>query len=355
MRITFLSPPPNMSGGERVVAIYTRELIRMGHDVEIVCSQPRTYSAIAKIKSVVRGRGIPGRKSGMNSHYCNYDVPFRVVDHQGDLTAADVPDADVLIPTFWTTAHWAATMPPQKGARVYFLQDYGIPGQTWEQIQPTLSICPHIITLCDWLAEETRRRCDSSQISIVRNAVDLDHFVMGDVQRIPNRFGMVYRSAPSKGCKDAFLALAKAAEQTSIELLTFGQQPSRAERELFDNVQVLGRVPESELPEVYGSCRGWIFPSRLEGFGLPILEAMACHTPVIGTTAGAGRDLISQGGGILVPVADIDATADAIVRMSTMDDAAWKKLSSVAYQTASGYSWQDAATRFESVLLAAAV
>jgi glycosyltransferase involved in cell wall biosynthesis len=54
---------------------------------------------------------------------------------------------------------------------------------------------------------------------------------------------------------------------------------------LSNQVTFLGFVPEDELPLWYNAARLFAFPSLYEGFGLPVLEAMACGTPVITSTA----------------------------------------------------------------------
>ena len=66
----------------------------------------------------------------------------------------------------------------------------------------------------------------------------------------------------------------------------------------------------------------WLFGAREEGFELPILEAMACRTPVLGTPAGAALELLVDGAGILVPREDPDAMARAIVEVCQMENAA---------------------------------
>ena len=52
-----------------------------------------------------------------------------------------------------------------------------------------------------------------------------------------------------------------------------------------DHLVLLPRVPEAELPAMYGAARLFIFPSLLEGFGFPLIESMACGTPAVSSSA----------------------------------------------------------------------
>jgi glycosyltransferase involved in cell wall biosynthesis len=94
----------------------------------------------------------------------------------------------------------------------------------------------------------------------------------------------------------------------------------------------------------------WLLASRSEGFGLPILEAMACRTPVIATPTGAAPELISPGGGAIVPMDDPAAMAKQIERIVRLPEDQWRAMSEIAHQTATRYTWEDAANLFEAAL-----
>ena len=73
----------------------------------------------------------------------------------------------------------------------------------------------------------------------------------------------------------------------------------------------LGRVPESELRTLYAGAAVFAFPSRHEGFGLPVLEAMAAGAPVIASDIPSIREVAGDAA-VLVPPDDPVAWADAL-------------------------------------------
>ncbi|MCL6647698.1 MAG: glycosyltransferase family 4 protein [Chloroflexi bacterium] len=83
---------------------------------------------------------------------------------------------------------------------------------------------------------------------------------------------------------------------------------------LAGRVRFLHYVPADDLPALYGAALGFVLPSRYEGFGLPVLEAMACGAPVVTTTAGALPEVAGEAA-LLVPPDDPPALAAALARL----------------------------------------
>ncbi len=100
-------------------------------------------------------------------------------------------------------------------------------------------------------------------------------------------------------------------------------------------------VPDSELPAVYAAATAFVFPSRYEGFGLPILEAMAagCPTLVADTPA-----MIETGGDAAAAFDPDDDAALSSLLLTAFSDPEWHTArSSVGMARASGFSWAESA------------
>lgn len=82
---------------------------------------------------------------------------------------------------------------------------------------------------------------------------------------------------------------------------------------LSDRIRFLGELPIEEVPLWYQRLSIYVFASRVEGFGLTMLEAMAAGNAVVATRAGAAETIIADGtNGVLVPAGDVDGLVAAL-------------------------------------------
>lgn len=165
---------------------------------------------------------------------------------------------------------------------------------------------------------------------------------------------------PRKNLERLIEAFAQAKREYALphKLVIVGQRLWReapilqAARELGENVILTGYVPAEDLPLMYNAAEIFVYPSLYEGFGLPVLEAMACGTPVITSNVSSLPEIAGDAAHLVDPysVAEI---ATALVRVS--QDAAYRaELSERGLAQARLYSWERTAQQTLEVYHAAA-
>jgi glycosyltransferase involved in cell wall biosynthesis len=164
---------------------------------------------------------------------------------------------------------------------------------------------------------------DPSRVVNVRNGLDTDLFSPDEsVERSGAELLCVGRAVdPNKGIRTLIEALAKLPPQTQLTLVD-SDEPSNPvfkwarSAGLADRVRIAGRVSTDELLHLYRRATLVVVPSRFEGFGLPAVEAMACGTPVVACAAGALPEVMElSGGGLMVPRDDPEALARGITSL----------------------------------------
>jgi glycosyltransferase involved in cell wall biosynthesis len=106
----------------------------------------------------------------------------------------------------------------------------------------------------------------------------------------------------------------------------------------------VGRVDDEALAALFRGARCLVFPSLYEGFGLPILEAMACGTPVV-TSRGGATEEIAGGAGVLVDPLDVGAIGSGIVEAQERR----AELVALGLARARAFTWQRAADELEEL------
>jgi glycosyltransferase involved in cell wall biosynthesis len=118
-----------------------------------------------------------------------------------------------------------------------------------------------------------------------------------------------------------------------------------------DAISFPGFIASDELPSWYRAATIFIYPSRFEGFGLPVLEAMACGTPVITSTESSLPEVAGDAT-LLVGPDDVPAMADAMARLLGEPELA-AELSARGLRQAAQFSWARTARETAQVYLEA--
>ena len=106
-------------------------------------------------------------------------------------------------------------------------------------------------------------------------------------------------------------------------------------------VRFIGYVPPADLPVLYSMARFMVYPSLFEGFGLPVLEAMACGCPVVASSIDALEELAGTAA-VFVDPYSVDAIADGLARV-WRDPEEQMVLKQRGRQRSGEFSWDSAA------------
>jgi glycosyltransferase involved in cell wall biosynthesis len=178
---------------------------------------------------------------------------------------------------------------------------------------------------------------------------------------LPERFllyvGQIY---PMKNVGGILQAFARLRERIPHALVLAGKRAVNAEADLRlmaelgleDRVVETGWVEAADLPALYSLADLFVFPSLYEGFGLPLLEAMACGCPVVTSTAGSCPEVAGDAA-LLVDPRDPAAIAGAVQLL--LDDPGLRaELVARGLERVPRFTWAAAAARTLAVLRAAA-
>jgi glycosyltransferase involved in cell wall biosynthesis len=202
----------------------------------------------------------------------------------------------------------------------------------------------------------------AERIRVVYNGVDHSRFrpIEVDPEAVARRFGvphpfvlcvgslMPWRNAPR---------LLRATARLGFGLLfvgrdIWGTDPTArlAAENGWDWARFAGYVSDADLPVVYAAAQVFAYPSLYEGFGIPPVEAMACGTPVVASTAGALPEVLGDAA-LLVDPHDEDALAEAL-QAAAEDRGVLRRR---GFMRARRYTWPTAAAETWQVYKTAAL
>jgi glycosyltransferase involved in cell wall biosynthesis len=163
------------------------------------------------------------------------------------------------------------------------------------------------------------------RISVVYNGVDHARFRPAEIdpEAIARRFGVRYpfilcvgSLMPWRNAPRLLRAAARLGKEFGLLFVgrdIWGTDPTArlAAQNGWDWARFAGYVSDNDLPALYAAASVFAYPSLYEGFGIPPLEAMACGTPVVASTAGALPEVLGDAA-LLVDPYDEDALAEAL-------------------------------------------
>ena len=233
-------------------------------------------------------------------------------------------------------------------------------------VPPLLRQCEHVLTNSRFTAQEIQRCAGVAEhrITVIPLGCSADLFKLSSRDEVGDCRGQrpyllhVGQAYPHKNLPRLIQAFAKvAAAEPDVQLVLAGKpHPTESPRlaalvdalGLAQRVQFRSYVSAGELPQLYRGALAFVYPSLWEGFGLPVLEAMACGTPVI-TSLGSGTEEVAGDAALLVDPASGPELEDVLLQV-VRDQALRVRLSRLGRARSSQFSWTTTAARTAEVL-----
>ncbi len=272
-----------------------------------------------------------------------------------------IPDCDINVATWFLTSF--AVYRSGKGVPFYFFQDF------YEIIEPlgqyytkmfeeSLYLPFNIITGSKWLKEWVNENYNKNAVV---SGYGIDHTVFYPRSNILNdlsglKIMGIFRGAEYKGDYDLINALNTLYDDLPDLKLILVSKKDTYEKLVRENDfkfehKFFESPSDDVLAELYSSADIFVFPSHIEGYGLPPLEAMACKTPVVTADCLGVRDFVVDGeNAIMVPPKDPEAIAQAILKLSN-DEKLITKFEVNGLKTAEQANWENVVDKFERIFM----
>jgi glycosyltransferase involved in cell wall biosynthesis len=336
LRITFVAPGRGLHGGIKVIGEYAGRLRARGHGVTVLYRRTP-----GDVRRWVRWL--------LSSHVAD------ALDESGcplagglELVSEMAPDADLLVATGLEATRAAAAFPACKGRLVEIVQDI-VPMEAAPELARAVMQAPALrVAVSDHVAGYLKTRFGVEAV-VVPNGVDHSQFYNTDRQfRTPRTVGMMYVPGYMKGTAEGFEAMARVRDSwPEVRLVLFGASRPRPRP---PRTETYVRPKAKRLRSIYSGCEVWLGPSRSEGFGLTVLEAMACRVVPVAARSGGHEFIIEDGvSGFLVPVGDAEAMANRI-GLLVADESLLRKMSEAAYERSLAFDWERSTDRLELLL-----
>jgi glycosyltransferase involved in cell wall biosynthesis len=207
--------------------------------------------------------------------------------------------------------------------------------RTW--LRPTLRAAARVIAVSEFTGREVVELAGvpADRVRVVANATDETVFT-SEGPRVEGDYVLALGTLePRKN----LARLAEATHRLGLELRVVGATGWGDVSVGVDSVRWLGRLDDAEVAALYRGALCFAYPSLYEGFGIPVLEAMRCGTPVVTSAGSAMEEVVGEAAELVDPL-DPAAIAAGIQRAIERRD----ELRAAGLERARGFSW-DAAAR----------
>ncbi len=356
MRITFVLPSHYVkpAGGPKIVYEYANRLARRGHLISVIHPQTMKIQidrfeerCIVFIKYWLRKAGIKG---GFNpSKWFAVDPAVNLL-WVPLLAERFIPEADIIVATYWQTAEEVAAMTDRRGIKYYLIQhdERVFVNISKERVAKTWILPLNKIVVAKWLIDIVRG--DANSIAYIPNGLNFDDFGI-DVpipQRRPHTVIMLYHPLSFKGSILGLQALDRVKKEIpGLSAVVFGVD--RRPKEIPSWIDYYQNPKQKTLRSLYNNAAIYLGPSLYEGWGLTGSEAAQCGATLCMTDVGGHREFaIHKKTALLCPPGDPNALANnlkTLIKNNTMRI----KLAEASQQYVKRFEWTNSINAIENL------
>lgn len=348
MKINFIVPFTSLTGGIKIIFEYCNRLSARGHDVLIyVPMKAYKFNNKGLVGKLVTLKSSVGNtlKRGTKVDWFDLDAKVKLVPI---IKNAFIRDADICVATAWPTAYDVYNLDDSKGKKVYLIQHYEIWSGEKDLVDGSYKLPMNQIVIAKWLQETMKDKFNQNS-TLIYNGINFDEFKYKDEFK-DNKdiiISMLYHSLEWKGFKDGLSAFEIVKKKyPGIKLKLFGTESGE---DIPEYAEFYEMPTKSELNNIYNESDIFIFPSKSEGWGLTVVEAMACKCAVVGTNTGALSEIgIHEKNAMISNPNDVNALAENIIKLIDNEEIR-KNISEEGYITALNLDWSISVDKIENL------
>jgi len=350
MRITFILPGfiKIPMGGVKVVNEYANRLSDRGHVVTLIypleLGTNRFYSSFKKLL-----RDTYDKLTKVNNElYYNPDPNVNVLVVR-KVISKYIPEGNAIIAVGWQTAEKVNKLPEIHGKKFYLLQSFETYLRNRKKIQRTYHLPMQKIAISQWILDELENLGESGYGPLGNAINSNEFFIINPKEKRPYHIMMLYHHHKIKGAKDG-LAVLGSAKKANPNIKAVLIAPRKPIHKIPDWIKVVLRPSIEELRNLYNSSKTFLHTSHWEGWGLPVMEAMACGCAVVATrNRGIQEYLIHQNNSLISDIGDVKSLTDQVLLL--LNDTEFRNnLSQKGIELVKNYSWDNIMMKLENIL-----
>lgn len=343
MKINFILPFTSLTGGIRVIFLYANYLMSQGHDV--VCYVPmKAYKFNHNIFKVIKASIGNIFKRGTNVDWfdCKFKIKLAPI-----ICNNYIRNADIVIATAWPTAIDVYKLNKDKGKKIYFIQDYEIWSGRTTDVNKSYMLELNRLVITKKL-NYTLKRKFNVESNIIYNGLDSNEFIFEEkITNSKKTILMLYNEAPNKGTNEGISVLKGIYKKYNTRIILFGCKSSESIPEEFEFYENPSRTL---LMKLYRESDIYVFPSKNESWGLPVMEAMANKCAVVGNKVGCLEELgIDNENALIVEELNYDLMLLKIEWLIN-NESELRRIQNNGYELAKKFEWRRSFKLFEEYL-----